>query len=297
MEFLAQIALGGTVMLIVMTVCVVIEQIAVIERYPLLSRVPGIAMNIALLVLTPIFAWPIKHLWTALGIAPLVTIPLWHWLAPLGATGYVLQTLAAISLMDFLIYWRHRAEHKWFWPIHAVHHSPTELHAVNFIGHPAQIWADIIFVSVPLSLVQFDRLSTPVFVSFVLVVLSYYIHSPIDVHFGWFRCLFVDNRFHRIHHSVEPRHFDKNFGICFSLWDRLFGTAYDPARDEWPKVGIAEAPAPARVVEMLMMPFHVSRSTPGHIEEAREFSGLSEAGPAQHPYAVLSASSEAGNLH
>lgn len=259
MEFLSQIAVGGGVLLVVLLVCILIEQIAVIERYSLLSRVPGIAMNIALLVLTPVFAWPLKQLWALLGIAPMVTIPLWRWLAPLGLAGYVLQSLVAIALMDFLIYWRHRAEHRWFWPIHAVHHSPTELHAVNDIGHPAQVWAEIIFVAVPLSLVQFDQLSTPVIVSFVLSLLTYYIHSPIDVHFGWLRCVLVDNRFHRIHHSIEPRHFDKNFGICFSLWDRLFGTAYDPARDEWPKVGIAEASAPTGIAEMLMMPIHVSR--------------------------------------
>ena len=258
MAFVEHIVVGGAVMLLTVLVCVLMEQIAVIERYSLRSRVPGIAMNIALLALTPVFAWPIKQLWVWLGVAPLVTIPLWHWLEPLGTTGYVLQCFAAIALMDFLTYWRHRAEHRWFWPIHAVHHSPTELHAANNIGHPAQVWADILFLSIPLSLVQFDHLATPVMVSFVLSLLTYYIHSPIDVHYGWLRCVLVDNRFHRIHHSVEERHFDKNFGICFSFWDRLFGTAFDPAHNEWPQVGIVEAPAPSRVAEMLMMPVHIA---------------------------------------
>jgi sterol desaturase/sphingolipid hydroxylase (fatty acid hydroxylase superfamily) len=248
-------------MLITVAACIIIEQIAAIERFPLLSRVPGVAMNITLVALTPIFAWPLKQLWAWLGIAPLITIPLWRWIEPLGAAAYILQWLIAIALLDFLIYWRHRAEHKWFWPIHAVHHSPTELHAANDIGHPAQIWADIIFVGVPLSLVQFDQLSTPVFVSFVVSLLTYYIHSPIDAHFGRLRCILVDNRFHRIHHSVEERHFDKNFAICFSIWDRLFRTAYDPASDEWPQVGIAEAPAPRQIGEMMMMPIHIHRST------------------------------------
>ena len=41
----------------------------------------------------------------------------------------------------------------------------------------------------------------------VLLLLTYYIHSPIDVHFGRLRKVLVDNRFHRIHHSIEPRHF------------------------------------------------------------------------------------------
>ena len=92
-----------------------------------------------------------------------------------------------------------------------------------------------------MSLVQIDGPGTPIAVAFVLQLLTYYIHSPIDVHFGPLRKVLVDNRFHRIHHSLEPRHFDKNFGVCFTIWDRWFGTAYDPAPNEWPQVGLADA--------------------------------------------------------
>jgi hypothetical protein len=35
---------------------------------------------------------------------------------------------------------------------------------------------------------------------------------------------------HRIHHSIEPRETDGNFGFNLSLWDRLLGTyRADPA--------------------------------------------------------------------
>ena len=66
--------------------------------------------------------------------------------------------------------------------------------------------------------------------------------------------MIVDNRFHRIHHSLEERHFDKNFGICFSIWDFLFGTAYEPG-DEWPHVGLADRMPPNSVREFLLHPF------------------------------------------
>ena len=29
---------------------------------------------------------------------------------------------------------------------------------------------------------------------------------------------------HQIHHSADPRHFDKNIGFIFAFWDDLFGT-------------------------------------------------------------------------
>jgi sterol desaturase/sphingolipid hydroxylase (fatty acid hydroxylase superfamily) len=57
----------------------------------------------------------------------------------------------------------------------------------------------------------------------------------------------VDNRFHRIHHSVEPKHFEKNFGIMFTVWDQLFRTAYFPRPDEWPKTGVAGIQPPRKL--------------------------------------------------
>src|SRR5690348_8430022 len=94
-------------------------------------------MNAAQMVFSVALMWPLLKLWGALGIRALATIPLWRWLAPLGTAGIIIQWLIGVLIADFFIYWRHRAEHKWFWPIHAVHHAPTELHAANDIGHPA----------------------------------------------------------------------------------------------------------------------------------------------------------------
>jgi sterol desaturase/sphingolipid hydroxylase (fatty acid hydroxylase superfamily) len=73
----------------------------------------------------------------------------------------------------------------------------------------------------------------------------------VDFHFGKLNRVVVDNRFHRIHHSVEPQHLDKNFGIWLSCWDYMYGTAYTPKPGEWPKVlGIGIAP-PKTVREFL----------------------------------------------
>lgn len=245
--------------LYIILICSVLERFAPLERYSLAARVPGILMNAAQMVFSVALMWPLQKLWGALGIRALATIPLWRWLAPLGTAGIIIQWLIGVLIADFFIYWRHRAEHKWFWPIHAVHHAPPELHAANDIGHPAQAWTNALFVSIPLSLIQFDGPATPAVILFMVTLLSYYIHCPIDVHFGPLRKVLVDNRFHRIHHSLEERHFDKNFAICFSIWDRLFGTAYDPASDEWPSVGIAGVVPPRSLTDYLLLPFRLYR--------------------------------------
>ena len=258
MDLLIGIAVGGLVTVIIITVCSIIEHISPIERYSIRARLPGLAMNLVQGPLTMALAWPVGNFWRSLEIGKLITIPLWAWLVPLGTVGYALQFLALALIGDFLIYWRHRAEHKLFWPVHAVHHSPTELHAANDIGHPMQVWFSIVFIAVPLSLVQIDGPATPLAVGFVLQLLTNYIHSPVDAHFGPFRKVLVDNRFHRIHHSMEPRHFDKNFGVCFSIWDRWFGTAYDPAPDEWPEVGLENVEPPRTISEYLLLPLRVA---------------------------------------
>lgn len=246
--------------LFILLVAIVIEHVGPIERFTLRARAPGFLMNVVGTSLSIGLVWPLSWLWQRIGLGPTLVVPLWSWLQPLGWAGLVLQVLLLVALADFLAYWRHRAEHAWFWRIHVVHHSPRELHAANDIGHPLQTLFTFGFVTIPLSLVQIDGPETPSFVTAIVILLSTYIHSPIDAHFGPFRKILVDNRFHRIHHSLDPRHFDKNFGICFSLWDYMFGTAYEPGK-EWPAVGVEGVTPPRTVGEFLKLPLLVPDST------------------------------------
>jgi sterol desaturase/sphingolipid hydroxylase (fatty acid hydroxylase superfamily) len=53
-----------------------------------------------------------------------------------------------------------------------------------------------------------------------------------------FRWLFCSPQAHKLHHSSEPSHYDRNF--CFMpLWDRLFGTWSDP-RGANPRLGFVD---------------------------------------------------------
>lgn len=238
---------------VLLTVCVIVEQVAVIERYSLKQRVPGVIFQNLGLVLGTTLSWSLQQAWQALGIGNVVVLPLFRWLhaLPLGSLIYFFVMFA---ITDFLIYWRHRAEHRFFWPIHAVHHAPRELHAANDIGHPFQCIPDLLVVWLPLSLVQMPGPATPVAVGLLTSFLTMYIHSPIDFHFGPFRRVVVDNRFHRIHHSVDPKHIDHNFSVALSIWDWMFGTAYWPEDNEWPNVGVTGLPAPRTAREFLLMP-------------------------------------------
>jgi sterol desaturase/sphingolipid hydroxylase (fatty acid hydroxylase superfamily) len=46
---------------------------------------------------------------------------------------------------------------------------------------------------------------------------------------------------HQVHHSIDPRHRNKNFGVKFAVWDVLFGTLYVPREPETLQVGLPDA--------------------------------------------------------
>ena len=260
LDFVRDAAGGCLLVAIIIAVCVGAECISPKERHTLRDRLPGFTMNMVQVPLMIVAAWPMYSLWHWLSIGGIATIPLSRWVAPLGAIGFAIEVLVLVAVSDFLAYWRHRVEHKLFWRIHMIHHAPTEVHAANTLGHPLQMWYTIAFISIPMTLIHIDSPAVPATVGFVVMLLTYFIHSPVGVHFGPLRKILVDNRFHRIHHSTEERHFDRNFGIVFSVWDRLFGTAWEPALDEWPTVGLANVDPPQTIADYLLMPFRLTES-------------------------------------
>lgn len=82
-------------------------------------------------------------------------------------------------------------------------------------------------------------------------------HSPIWLSFGprierWI----ISPAMHHIHHSENPRHFDKNFGGSLSVWDRMAGTIYIPNGPEVTSFGIGEETREYRTFSaLLFLPF------------------------------------------
>ncbi len=83
---------------------------------------------------------------------------------------------------------------------------------------------------------------TPFAIFWVGVATSWYTriyHANLRTNFGPLKYLLVTPQSHRIHHSLQSRHWDKNFGVIFSVWDRLFGTLY-ANYDEYPETGLED---------------------------------------------------------
>jgi sterol desaturase/sphingolipid hydroxylase (fatty acid hydroxylase superfamily) len=209
------------------------------------QRSAGLIFLLATALTTAVAGTLLMLLRDAIGIQPLFIV---H--APFG------PFVAAIGLalwVDVQFYVLHRIEHRFLWRFHAVHHSVRNLSAANSYHH----WTEAIWLSlsgIPLMFVDIDWGQTLGWLSLVFHYQQFYIHSASRPHFGPLRWLLVDNRYHRIHHSVHAEHHDKNFGAMTPLWDWMFGTMHMPKSSEWPDVGLAEVEEPQSLREWASLP-------------------------------------------
>jgi sterol desaturase/sphingolipid hydroxylase (fatty acid hydroxylase superfamily) len=151
----------------------------------------------------------------------------------------------AIIVVDFCYYLQHRCNHAvpWFWQLHTVHHSQKQLNFfTDFRYHVLEYIVRETFLAVPFIVLG---LSVPeiVYVSVFLKWYTRFYHANIKTDLWLLRYVLVTPQSHRIHHSIEERHQNKNFGSLFSIWDFMFGTQYRKW-DEYPETGIHDSAFP-----------------------------------------------------
>lgn len=150
----------------------------------------------------------------------------------------IINLFLAIFILDFAIYWQHRASHAlpWLWRFHQVHHSDPQIDlttAVRF--HPIEIIlslaykACIIFIfSIPFEAVLiFDMLLNS-------SALFNHANARIPKKAEKFIRLFiVTPDMHRIHHSQTSTEANSNYSFFLSIWDKLFGSyTHEPKNGE-----------------------------------------------------------------
>ncbi len=140
-------------------------------------------------------------------------------------------TVPALYLgRSFSSYWLHRLQHShWLWPLHKTHHAAREFTVLNYLrGHPIELaWQ---------TLVQTMLFSA---IGFSVEAIAWYLllntgqqfltHSNATQLMPLERLGLVTAAGHRIHHGIEPRYHNRNFGELLNIWDRLFGTYLPPS--------------------------------------------------------------------
>jgi sterol desaturase/sphingolipid hydroxylase (fatty acid hydroxylase superfamily) len=167
-----------------------------------------------------------------------------------------LKALLFIMSIDCVEYWMHRLGHanKLYWKFHCIHHTPEQLTPLSkFRIH----WVDMTVFgtvkAVPLMMLgHLDDMWMPYLPLMILQVFS---HFDIDFHYGPVLGRFlVSPRYHRVHHSADPGQQNTNFGIIFSCWDYIFGTANaDLTRPA--AFGLREVKVPDSFARQFFFPF------------------------------------------
>jgi sterol desaturase/sphingolipid hydroxylase (fatty acid hydroxylase superfamily) len=166
-----------------------------------------------------------------------------------------LPTVAKIALglvlVDFLLYWVHRAMHAsaLLWRTHAWHHSVEELYW--FSGFRTSLTHAFLY-AIPQIAVSFYILGLVgmqlAAASATGIFFQYFIHSSCDVRLGRLEWLVVTPRTHRLHHARGELR-GRNLGMFLTLWDRAFGTYVDPRTVPQPeRLGLDDEPGLARMV-------------------------------------------------
>ncbi|WP_022956180.1 sterol desaturase family protein [Perlucidibaca piscinae] len=144
------------------------------------------------------------------------------------------QALLMLLLLDFLVYWRHRFEHRisLLWPIHLIHHTSRRIdvlttHRLHFLE--VMLGGIIVGWATSVSGLSRDAISIALL---VYIHYNHFIHSNIDVRFSSpLRFILVSPFMHRWHHALDKEGHDKNFGVVFAWNDWVFGTAFHPSHE------------------------------------------------------------------
>ncbi len=133
--------------------------------------------------------------------------------------------IPCILVYDFCSYWAHRVSHhnRFFWATHVVHHTAEHYNlTVSFRLSWVQHLKIIFFI--PIVLLGFHPIIFFI-VNQVMVLFQFWQHTeyikklPAFIEWG-----IITPSNHRVHHGSDEKYIDKNFGVLFTFWDRLFGT-------------------------------------------------------------------------
>jgi len=203
-----------------------------------------------------------------LGLSLAIVLPLTQWSSATaldwrpawwsGWSGLALDLL----LLDFLIYWWHRANHRWppLWRFHAVHHLDRFLDSTSALRfHFGEVALSALARALVILAVGFPLASVLAFETLLLAATIFH-HSNLRLPAGLERALawvVVTPSIHWLHHHRVRADTDSNYATVFSLWDRLFGSRNPGRRRLEMAIGVEgeeEETAPA----LLARPFRRS---------------------------------------
>jgi sterol desaturase/sphingolipid hydroxylase (fatty acid hydroxylase superfamily) len=172
-----------------------------------------------------------------------------HPVTPAGPAMLIVFTVTMLLAYDLSYYIYHYLQHKipLLWELHKVHHSAQVMIGVTKDRvHPVDEimnrWWDGIIPGLCYGIWLFFALD-PVEVTIfglnvyvlrnIILMMDFVRHTHLKLSFGrYLDVVLLSPHYHQLHHSIAEKHWDKNFGLGLSIWDRMFGTLVVPEPDE-----------------------------------------------------------------
>jgi sterol desaturase/sphingolipid hydroxylase (fatty acid hydroxylase superfamily) len=133
--------------------------------------------------------------------------------------------LLAIVFYDFCYYWNHRLGHESavFWASHVVHHQSQRYNLSTALRQTSSgaLLGWLFYLPMAVAGVPPEMFAVAAIVD---LLYQYWIHTEVVGKLGAFDRWFASPSNHRVHHAVNDRYIDRNYGGIFMVWDRLFGT-------------------------------------------------------------------------
>ena len=175
-----------------------------------------------------------------------------------------LEGAIVFLVLDFAIWLQHVVSHRWhpLWRLHRVHHVDREFDVTTGIRfHPIEIVLSMLWKIAVVYALGASVMAVVVF-EIVLNGATMFNHSNVRLPpraERWLRRVIVTPDMHRVHHSIDRREHDANYGFNFSFWDRLFRT-YVPQprlghRGMTIGLGDHQTDEPVRILWSLAYPF------------------------------------------
>lgn len=138
-------------------------------------------------------------------------------------------------MTDLAYYFHHVVDHKSraFWAVHITHHNSEYFNLTTGFRSPVfQPLYRYLFFS-PLAFLGFNPWSIMVCYA-VGQVYGTWVHTQTVKKMGFLEYIMVTPSHHRVHHGCNIKYLDRNMGMVFIIWDKIFGT-FEP---EDPKVPV-----------------------------------------------------------
>src|SRR6516225_1712135 len=164
----------------------------------------------------------------------------------------VLETVAAVLLLDYTHYIQHVLHHRipLLWRFHAVHHVDLDLDTSTALRfHFGEIAISIPYRATQVLLIGVDPHSLLTWQALTLFSILFHhsnIRLPKSVEDRLVR-LIVTPRMHGIHHSNEPQNQNSNWSGGLTIWDVLHGTLNLGVLQDKIDIGIRGFERPERV--------------------------------------------------